>query len=157
MRTAQKAATTRQDAPGLVIRRPVRLSPARSKYGVRLDAAGKAARTCDGILFDSKVEARRYAELRLLERAGTIWDLELQPVFTLSVPSTTGTMAGAAKALAGTFDGRIGTVRLDFAYHTPKGRVFEDVKGGRSLPLARWKFKHLAAQYGITVTEIRYR
>ena len=37
----------------------------------------------DGIVFDSKKEADRYAELRMLERAGTIKKLELQPKFLI--------------------------------------------------------------------------
>ena len=37
----------------------------------------------DGHKFDSKKEARRYGELKLLERAGKIKDLELQPKFEL--------------------------------------------------------------------------
>ena len=37
----------------------------------------------DGHTFDSKKEARRYGELRLLARAGKIKDLELQPKFEL--------------------------------------------------------------------------
>jgi hypothetical protein len=37
----------------------------------------------DGIRFDSAKEARRYNELRLLERAGEIKNLELQPRFIL--------------------------------------------------------------------------
>lgn len=37
----------------------------------------------DGIRFDSRKEARRYRELRLLERAGEIKKLELQPRFLL--------------------------------------------------------------------------
>jgi len=36
----------------------------------------------DGIRFPSKAEASRYQELKLLERAGEIKDLELQPKFT---------------------------------------------------------------------------
>jgi hypothetical protein len=35
----------------------------------------------DGIKFDSKKEARRYSDLKLLERAGEISELELQPEF----------------------------------------------------------------------------
>ena len=35
----------------------------------------------DGITFDSKAEARRYGELKLLERAGEITSMELQPTF----------------------------------------------------------------------------
>lgn len=37
----------------------------------------------DGIVFDSKKEANRYQELKLLERAGKISDLTLQPEFEL--------------------------------------------------------------------------
>lgn len=37
----------------------------------------------DGIKFDSKLEAERYAQLKILERAGVIRDLELQPEYEL--------------------------------------------------------------------------
>lgn len=37
----------------------------------------------DGIKFDSKLEAERYAQLKILERAGIIRKLELQPSFEL--------------------------------------------------------------------------
>lgn len=37
----------------------------------------------DGIKFDSKKEAKRYTELNLLDKAGKISALELQPKFTL--------------------------------------------------------------------------
>lgn len=44
---------------------------------------GNVKTTLDGITFDSKLEASRYAELKLLERAGEIQQLQLQPKFTL--------------------------------------------------------------------------
>ena len=37
----------------------------------------------DGILFDSKKEARRYSELKILEKSGIISNLELQPSYEL--------------------------------------------------------------------------
>ncbi len=40
----------------------------------------------DGIIFDSKREANRYIELRLMEKAGEIQDLQLQVKFIL-IPS----------------------------------------------------------------------
>lgn len=40
----------------------------------------------DGITFDSKKEANRYCELKLLERAGKIKDLSLQHQFILQPP-----------------------------------------------------------------------
>ena len=39
--------------------------------------------TVDGIKFDSKKEAKRYSELRLLEKAGTIAYLAVHPKFVL--------------------------------------------------------------------------
>jgi hypothetical protein len=38
----------------------------------------------DGIVFDSSKEARRYQELKLLERTGQISNLTLQPTFVLA-------------------------------------------------------------------------
>jgi len=122
-------------------------SKGRSKYN--------AVKTVvDGITFDSKAEARRYGELRFLEKAGEIWDLTIQPVFPLRVVSTTGTVSGAAKALAGTCKDVIGKYYGDFQYHDRTGRVVEDVKGFKT-PLYRWKKKHVEAQYGIQIREIR--
>lgn len=37
----------------------------------------------DGITFDSKKEAARYSQLKLLEKTGVIYNLELQPRFLL--------------------------------------------------------------------------
>ncbi|MDE6182522.1 MAG: DUF1064 domain-containing protein [Eubacteriales bacterium] len=37
----------------------------------------------DGIKFDSKAEAKRYQQLKLMEQAGLIKDLVLQPKFLL--------------------------------------------------------------------------
>lgn len=39
--------------------------------------------TIDGITFDSQLEAYRYQELKLLERAGVIFDLKRQVKYTL--------------------------------------------------------------------------
>ncbi|MGO3842528.1 MAG: DUF1064 domain-containing protein [Alcaligenes pakistanensis] len=44
---------------------------------------GNRKTVIDGIQFDSKLEAARYQQLKLLERAGQITDLELQPRFEL--------------------------------------------------------------------------
>lgn len=40
---------------------------------------------CDSILFDSQMEANHYQELKLLERAGIISDLEIQKELVLTV------------------------------------------------------------------------
>jgi hypothetical protein len=117
---------------------PVRMTPARrSKYRA-------VKETVDGITFDSKAEARRYGELRVLEKGGAIRDLRLQPEFTLCPWMTDHSDIVP-----------LGKYRGDFAYEMPDGSVVvEDVKGF-STPLYRWKKKHVEAQYGITVREIR--
>jgi len=88
-----------------------------NKYGV----APAGARTVDGIVFDSKAEALRYQELRLLERAGRVVCIERQTEYVL-VPAYTrrdGTKCRGTRYLA------------DFRYvDTSTGcTVVEDVKG----------------------------
>ena len=77
--------------------------------------------TIDDIMFDSKAESRRYCELKLLEKAGEIKDLELQPKFVLQEAFTRK-------------DGkkfRPITYKADFRYYdlTAGHEVIEDVKG----------------------------
>lgn len=80
----------------------------------------RARRTeVDGIMFDSAAEARRYGELKLMQRAGVISDLRLQPQFELLAKFTDA---------AGNKHRSI-TYRADFTY-LEKGQVIvEDVKG----------------------------
>lgn len=110
---------------------------------------GAKPTTVDNIRFASQKEMRRYQELKLLEKAGLIRDLTVQPSFRLEVPT-----AGD--------DEHIGEYRADFQYRELQideggfsGRwrlVIEDVKGFKT-PLYRWKKKHVEAQYGITIFE----
>lgn len=77
----------------------------------------------DGYTFDSKREAERYKELRLLERAGAIRDLCLQPEFEL-IPAF---IDGQCKRHRAT------KYIADFAYfetdRRDNKRIIEDVKG----------------------------
>lgn len=58
----------------------------KTKFGVRTDEIGKSERTVEGILCDSKGEAKRYAELLWLEKLGKIRDLRAhQDKFRLEV------------------------------------------------------------------------
>ena len=94
----------------------------------------------DGIEFDSKKEANRYKELKLLEKAGEIKDLELQKVFEL-IPS----FKKNGKAYRKT------TYKVDFSYFdTREGKYkVEDVKGFKTdvyklkKKLFEYKFKEL--------------
>lgn len=111
----------------------------------------------DGVRFASKAEARRYRELKLLVKAGEIEDLELQPRFPLHARSSTGQVGEAIKAIAGTRNTKVGEYRGDFAYlDCRRGRIVEDVKG-MDIPLSKWKRKHVALQYGITVEIVKDR
>ncbi len=78
----------------------------------------------DGITFDSKKEAKRYAELKLLLKTGQITDLELQREFIL-LPSQKGEN-GKVKERAVKY-------KADFVYKDKNGKLFvEDTKGFRT-------------------------
>lgn len=72
----------------------------------------------DGVLFDSKGEAQRWQELRLLEQAGEIRDLRRQVKFVLQ----------DAFVAAGTREREIAYI-ADFVYSEGSTTVVEDFKG----------------------------
>lgn len=96
--------------------------PRRSKYGA-------VKTTVDGIEFHSKAEAKRYTELKLLQRGGYIRQLELQPVYQIVINQKP-----------------VCKVILDFRYFEGQERVVEDVKG-RDNPLSRLKRRLVEACY----------
>lgn len=101
----------------------------------------RAVRTeVGGITFASKAEAKRYSQLKLLEKAGEIKNLQLQPKFPLT--------ATRGKTIT-----KIGNYIADFSYTENGGLVVEDVKGFKT-PLYRWKKKHFEAEYNIKLREI---
>jgi hypothetical protein len=81
-----------------------------SKYGARRT-------TVDGVTFDSKAEAARYMELRLMERAGEIAALRVHPRYEI-LPREGGERARHYTP--------------DFEYREGGKVVVEDVKGGRA-------------------------
>jgi len=92
--------------------------------------------TIDGITFDSKREAARYSELKLLELAGEITSLTVHPRFLL--------------ADGFNIDGKGGRVRpiyyiADFKYlegdDSFDSYIVEDVKGGKATQTAVFKLK----------------
>ena len=91
----------------------------------------------DGIVFDSKAEARRYAELRLLEKANEISDLRLQSKFECKINEK-----------------KICTYKADFDYYKGDQWVVEDVKGFRT-QVYRLKKKLVEALHGVEIREIR--
>ena len=101
--------------------------------------------TIDGHRFDSQAEGARYRALRLLERAGEITGLELQPVFELApgvlVPGETRRRPPLRYV-------------ADFRYRDSLGReVVEDVKGVET-PAFRIKL-HLLALAGVSVSIVK--
>lgn len=106
--------------------------------------SNKKVVTASGIKYDSKREAKRGAELELMEKAGLISGLERQVVYEL-VPKQEGERAV--------------TYRADFVYweHSESGIAFrivvEDSKGFRT-PEYVIKRKLLKYVHGITITEV---
>jgi hypothetical protein len=91
----------------------------------------------DGILFDSKKEAERYQYLKLLERAGEIHGLTLQPSYDLIAQ-------GGRK---------VGKYRADFKYNQNGRLIVEDVKGVRTA-VYRLKKKIVEAVHHIQIIEV---
>jgi hypothetical protein len=116
-------------------RRPARAGDA---IGVGMTKYGAIRTEVDGVTFASRAEARRYVELKLLERAGEIECLELQPRYLLVVNGV-----------------KIGAYVGDFKYlDTRTGRrTVEDVKGVKT-PVFRLKSKLVKALYDIDIVEV---
>jgi hypothetical protein len=97
-------------------------------------------RTMDGILFSSKKEMVRYAELKLLEKAKEISNLELQPKWHVHI------------------NGKLFcTYTADFAYQTKGGEVVvEELKSTGTAKDAAYRLRKKAAElyWGINVTVI---
>lgn len=100
----------------------------------------------DGIIFDSKREANRYCELKLLEKAGKIKDLKLQHQFLLQPPFKKN-----GKTI------RAITYVADFVYFDLERmrNVVEDVKGYKTdvYQLKKKIFEYIYPD--LTIVEVR--
>jgi len=97
----------------------------------------------DGYSFASKAEARRYGELKLMEKSGVISRLTVHPSFILSVNNV-----------------HFCNYYADFSYLENGKEVVEDVKGyrkGGAYQMFKLKQKLMLACYGIDVQVISYR
>ena len=92
----------------------------------------------DGIKFDSRLEAERYAQLKMMERAGAIRDLELQPEYEL-IPSF--------KKDGKTW--RRTVYKADFRYILAEGDriIIEDVKGSIAVITDVFRLKQKLFEY----------
>lgn len=114
----------------------------------------------DGIKFDSKKEALRYKELKMLEKAGIISNLQRQVKYTL-IPAqyertdevyTKGKDKGKPKK--GRLIERECAYYADFVYSTKSGElVVEDTKGMRT-PDYIIKRKLMLYVHGIRIVEV---
>jgi len=111
---------------------------------MRPNKYGAVRTTVDGIVFHSKAEAKRYEYLKILERAGDVRNLELQPAFPVIVNGR-----------------KVCTYKADFRYIdvSKEGQcgqvgcvVVEDVKGMKT-PVYKLKKKLVEALYPGTVIE----
>lgn len=103
-----------------------------SKYRAR-------PKTVGGISFHSTKEANRYQELKLLEKAGQIAGLELQPSYALVVNGS-----------------KVCTYIADFRYQERGQTVVEDVKGykrGLAYRVFKLKAALMLACHGIEILE----
>lgn len=96
--------------------------------------------TADGHTFDSKHEYQRYCELKLLERAGAITDLQMQVKFVLIPsqyePDTVKVLkSGKEKVVKGKLIERECSYIADFVYQYNGKTVVEDAKS----PITRTK------------------
>lgn len=98
---------------------------------------GAVKTVVDGITFASKREAKYYSDYKLLEKAGEISHLELQPKYVIA------------------HNGRpICTVILDFRFREKDGRLrVIDVKGLDN-PLSRLKRRLVEAFFPGTIVEL---
>jgi hypothetical protein len=108
----------------------------------------------DGITFDSMKEARRYKELSLMQKAGTIQNLQMQVKYILipaqREPDTIGKRGGVHK---GKLIERECSYIADFVYEEKGRTIVEDTKGMRTKDYII-KRKLLLYMHGIRINEI---
>jgi hypothetical protein len=81
----------------------------------------------NGVRFDSQAEAKRWIELRELEKQGLISHLERQPKFKFVINGQKVVSRSERYP-----NGRQVSWKGDFAYFDGKNRIVEDVKGFRT-------------------------
>ena len=112
--------------------------------------------TVDGVVFDSKKEARRFQELRLLQAAGKITDLQRQVKFVL-IPAQRepDTLTKTGKTKPGKLIEREVYYKADFVYieSWTGEKIVEDAKGLRTKEYIL-KRKLMLYVHGIRIREV---
>ena len=124
-----------------------------NKYGNRKTT------TSDGVVHDSRLEASRWCELKLLERAGAIKDLRRQVEFEL-IPAQYESFERYSKKGTRLKDGvklveRKVSYVADFVYHDVEANkmVVEDTKGFKTKDY-KIKKKLMLWVHNIKITEV---
>ena len=130
---------TDADIRTVEVQQTMRAGSLESRDGTLVERAARVG--IHGRWFASLKEGRRYWELRLLERAGTVTELQTQVPYDLTVVSLIDQRPHS-----------IGTWIADFEYRRDGARIVEDAKGVRT-PLYRRARRHVEAQYGIRILE----
>ena len=120
----------------------------------------KAKKTVvDGITFDSQKEAQRWCELRLLEKAGVIKNLQRQVPFVI-IPTQYEEVARFSKKTGKQLKSKTKVAEkvclyyADFTYLENENLVVEDVKSEATrTELYKIKRKLLLERYGIKIKE----
>ena len=112
----------------------------------------RKVKTSDGVVHDSRKEANRWVELKLLEGAGEITELKRQMEFLLIPPQYEEIKTGKKKKRK--LVERACVYRADFVYHDKYGNmVVEDTKGYKTRDYII-KRKMMLYVYGIKITEV---
>lgn len=101
----------------------------------------------DGHTFDSAKEAKRYAELRILEKQGVISNIKLQPKYMLVVNNLPVLIKSARYP-----NGRQASYRADFTYVENGQIIVDDVKSkATDTEASRLRRALVEAIYGVEV------
>lgn len=131
LRVSEKDLSKFQQNSGRILKAPPAPPKKKAKFG-------NVKVTHDGILFDSKLEGRRYEALKLLRRGGHVLNFWRQPIFDLP--------GGVIYR---------GDFLIHWALDDPKERVTcEDCKGADTQE-SKNKRKQVKALYGIAVILVR--
>ena len=138
------------------------------KINRRTNKLGNRSITIDGIQFPSIREGNRYCELKLLQRAGKISNLELQKRYEL-IPAHYEEVETGEFYKVGSKKGQPKTKKVckelavdyvaDFVYEENGNTIVEDSKGFRDPSSATYKVfvikrKLMLWKYGIFVKEV---
>lgn len=99
--------------------------------------------TVDGITFDSQKEAARWSELKLMEKAGLIQNLQRQVKYELT----------PAFKKPGRRSERASSYIADFVYTQDGETIVEDAKGFKT-EAYKLKRKMMIFRYGIWINEV---